>query len=359
MELSTRFAPGSRAELAEPPHGLGLIPAGILGLGSYVPERVLSNADLEAIVETSDDWIVSRTGIRERRIAARGESTASLAAEAGRRALADAGIAADQLDLVIVATTTADAPFPSTASLVQAAIGANRAAAFDLSAACSGFIYALVTACQFVRAGAYRNVLVIGAETLSRIVNWEDRTTCVLFGDGAGAAVVGSVAPGEGLLAFDLGSDGAGADFLSVTPGGRGHELTTGSSNELRHSIRMAGQEVFKFAVRVLDESSRRTIARAGLEVSEVDLFVPHQANVRIIDAAARRLELEPRQLFSNVHRYGNTSAASIPLALVEARAEGRLRSGDRVVLVGFGAGLAWASCALVWSLPAVEAQSA
>jgi 3-oxoacyl-[acyl-carrier-protein] synthase-3 len=332
-------------------------PSGILGLGSYAPERVLTNHDLERIVETSDEWIVTRTGIRERRVAAPGETTADQATHAGRQALADSGIPAAEIDLVIVATVSADQPFPAVASIVQDRLGCTRAAAFDLGAGCSGFIYALATASQFVQTGLYRYVLVIGAETLSRITNWRDRTTCVLFGDGAGAAVVGPTPSGQGFHSFDLGSDGAGAELLAVNPGGWGHTLATGSDEPLKQSIRMAGAEVFKFAVRVLEESTLRVLARAGVDPEELDLLVPHQANTRIIDAAAKRLNLSPERVFSNVERYGNTSAASIPIALTEARDQGRLRPGDRVALVGFGAGLSWASCALTW-VEAAGAQS-
>jgi len=321
----------------------------MLGLGSCAPERVLTNADLTRIVDTSDEWIFSRTGIRERRIASPGESTADLALRAAERALADAGVPARDLDLVIVATVTADNLFPACSSLVQDRLGAARAGAFDLAAGCSGFIYGLAVGAQFVRTGAYRRVLVIGAERLSRITNWRDRATCVLFGDGAGAAVLGPVAEGAGFHSFDLGSDGSGGPLLSVNPGGWGHELTTGAEEELSQSIFMAGGEVFKFAVRVVEESSRRALEQAGMTVEDVDLFVPHQANIRIIDAAARRLGVPDERVFANVHRYGNTSAASIPLALDEARVAGRLNPGDRVLLVGFGAGLSWASCLVTW----------
>jgi 3-oxoacyl-[acyl-carrier-protein] synthase III len=324
--------------------------AGILGLGSYAPERVLTNQELEQMVETSHDWIFSRTGIVERRIAHPDESCADLACRAAERALADARLSGAEIDLVIVATATADAPFPATACLVQDRIGAVRAGAFDLGAACAGFIYALAAGSQFVRTGFYNRVLVVGAEILSRIVNWRDRSTCVLFGDGAGAMVLGPVGEGEGFLAFDLGSDGGGADMLAVEPGGWGHPITTGAETALHQSIRMSGNEVFKFAVRAIEESTRRTLALAGLSPRDLDLFVPHQANSRIIDAAAKRLGLDERRVFSNVQRYGNTSAASIPLALDEARAEGRLRHGDTLAMVGFGAGLSWASCVLNWT---------
>jgi 3-oxoacyl-[acyl-carrier-protein] synthase-3 len=325
-------------------------PAGILGIGSFAPERVLTNRDLERMVETSDEWITTRTGIRERRIAHPEERTSDLACKAAARALADAEVEPGELDLVIVATVTSDQLFPATSNVVQDQLGASRAAAFDLSAGCSGFIYGLATGAQFIQSGLYRRVLVVGAERLSRITNWRDRTTCVLFGDGAGAAVLGPVGERDGFLSFDLGSDGSGAELLAVDPGGWGHALTTGADTELVHSIRMAGQEVFKFAVKVLEDSTRRSLERAGLSVEDLDLLIPHQANNRIIDAAAKRLGLDESHVFSNVERYGNTSAASIPLALVEARDAGRIHPGDTLGLVGFGAGLSWASCVLNWT---------
>jgi 3-oxoacyl-[acyl-carrier-protein] synthase III len=351
MESLTRSASRLLTQPAVSGGGyLGLRPTGILGLGSHVPERVLSNRDLEEIVETSNDWIVSRTGILERRIAAPEQMTSDLACGAAERALADAGLTGDDIDLVIVATVTGDYPFPATSSIVQHRVGASRASAFDLGAGCSGFIYALAAGAQFVQTGFYRHVLVIGAETLSRIVNWRDRATCVLFGDGAGAAVLGPVGDGEGFLSFDLGSDGGGADLLVVECGGWGHPVTTGSHNEVRQSIRMSGQEVFKFAVRVIEDSTRRALERAGLTADDIDCLVPHQANTRIIDAAAKRLGLGEDRVYSNVQRYGNTSAASIPLALDEACKEGRIHPGDTVAMVGFGAGLSWASCVVKWT---------
>lgn len=351
MESSTRSTTALLSEPAPVQGAAGLLrPAGILGLGSYAPERVLTNTDLEQIVDTSDEWIVTRTGISERRIAAEGESTADLSCRAAARALEDAGVRPEEIDLVIVATVTGDYLFPATASVVQDRLGCKKAAAFDQAAGCSGFIYALATAAQFVQTGLYRYVLVVGAERISAITNWRDRSTCVLFGDGAGAAVVGPVGSGEGFLSFDLGSDGSGAEMLIVEKGGWGHPLTTGSHEAIDRSIRMAGGEVFKFAVKVVGESTERALQRAGLAVADIDLFVPHQANIRIIDAAAKRLGIDESRVYSNVHKYGNTSAASIPLALDEARGEGRLRPGDTLALVGFGAGLSWASCIVTWT---------
>jgi len=355
MESLTRSGSGLRAEpaLATAPLVLPasrVRTAGILGLGCHVPERVLTNSDLERMVETSDEWIVSRTGISERRIAAPTEATSDLAVQAARRAMADAGLSGEDLDLIIVATITGDYPFPATANLVQHALGARRAGAFDLSAGCAGFIYGLAVAAQFIEAGLYQRVLVVGAEIISRFVDWKDRSTCVLFGDGAGAAVLGPVADGEGFLSFDLGSDGGGAEMLLVDSGGSRNPTSAETVAGDRHSIRMVGSEVYKFAVRVIDESTRRSLDRAGLTVDDIDCFVAHQANIRIIDAATKRLRLDESRVFNNVHRYGNTSAASIPLALEDARSQGRLRAGDTVALVGFGAGLSWASCILNWS---------
>src|SRR5688500_4420566 len=261
--------------------------AGIYGLGSYVPERCLTNADLERMVETSDEWIMTRTGISERRIVAENEATSDLAYEAAVRALDHAGLAAADLELIIVGTATPDMLFPSVSSIVQDRLGASRAAAFDLGAACSGFIYGLATAAQFVQTGMYRHVLVIGADALSRWVNWHDRSTCVLFGDGAGAAVVGPVAPGEGMLSFDLGSDGSGGGLLCVEAGGSRLPASAETVAQLQHTIRMNGSEVFKFAVRVIEDSTRRALARAGMTTADIDCLIAHQANIRILDAAA------------------------------------------------------------------------
>ncbi|MBP2642184.1 MAG: fabHA [Firmicutes bacterium] len=322
---------------------------GIIGLGTYVPEKVLTNADLEKIVETNDKWIVERTGIRERRIADPTMATSDLATIAAKKALEDAGVTADEIDLIIVATATPDMFFPSTACLVQANLEANHAAAFDLAAGCSGFVYGLITGSQFIKAGLYKKVLVIGAEVLSRIIDWTDRGTCVLFGDGAGAAVLGETENGYGILAADLGADGTGGDFLKMPAGGSRIAASKESLENGLHYLQMAGNEVFKFAVKVMGESAVKSLSAAGLTSEEVDLLIPHQANIRIIQSAAKRLKLSMEKVAVNVDKYGNTSAASIPLALREAIDEGRVKDGDTLVLVGFGAGLTWASCVLKW----------
>lgn len=323
--------------------------AGIIGLGTYAPARVLTNHDLERMVETNDEWIRERTGIVERHIAAPDEATSDLGLEAARRALADAGVAATDIDLVIVATATPDTIFPATACLIQDRLGARRAGAFDLAAGCSGFIYGLAVAREFVAAGSCDRVLVIGSETLSRITNWKDRSTCVLFGDGAGAAVVAPVARG-GILAARLGADGAGAGLLQLPAGGSRRPATLDSVEEGLHYLQMNGREVFKFAVRVIPEATREVLSEAGRSEDELDVLIPHQANVRIIEAAAKRLGLSPEQVVVNVDRYGNTSTASIPLALEDAVMDGRIGTGDLVVMVAFGAGLTWAAMAMEWT---------
>lgn len=301
------------------------------------------------MVETSDQWIRERTGIVERRIAASNEATSDFGFEAARRALDDAGLSAKDVDLIIVATATPDTIFPATACLIQDRLGASRAGAFDLGAGCSGFIYGLAAARQFVAAAACERVLVIGSETLSRIVNWEDRSTCVLFGDGAGAAVVAPVARG-GILATCLGSDGAGGPLLQVPAGGSRRPASAETVAEGLHCLKMNGREIFKFAVRIIPEATREVLAQSGRIESELDLLVTHQANIRIIEAAAKRLGLPPERVVVNVDRYGNTSAASIPLALKDAVNEGRLKEGDLVVMVAFGAGLTWAAAAVEWN---------
>lgn len=322
---------------------------GIIGVGSYAPEKVITNKDLEKIVETSDEWIVSRTGIKQRHVVEPGIATSDLAAQAAERALADAGVTADEIDLIIVATATPDMLFPSTACLVQDKIKASNAAAFDLSAGCSGFAYGLVTGSQFIRTGLYKKVLVIGAEALSTILDWSDRNTCVLFGDGAGAAVLGEVPAGYGILGADLGADGSGGELLKIPAGGSRIPATRESVDQRLHHLQMSGNDVFKFAVKVMGEAAIKALDNSGLSHSDVDCLIPHQANIRIIQSAAKRLKLPMEKVIVNVDKYGNTSAASIPLAMDEAIKEGRLKNDDIIVLVGFGAGLTWASCVIKW----------
>ncbi len=324
--------------------------AAITGWGISVPERVLTNHDLERMVETSDEWIVSRTGIRERRIVSSDDSTTSLATEAARNALAKAGCTADDIDLIVVATATPDDFLVSQACLVQAEIGGN-AAAFDVGAACAGFVTALSVGTQFVNGGVYNRALVIGVDTLTRYVDYTDRGTCVLFGDGAGAVVIEQTDEKRGLLSTELGADGAGHKHLYV-PGWA--QLVPESADifpDTRPHLQMNGREVFKFAVQVMGEAASNSIAKAGLTLEDVDLLIPHQANLRIIDAAARRLQLPMDKVWVNVDRYGNTSAASVPIALAEAADAGALKEGDNVVLVAFGAGLAWAAGLVRWGV--------
>lgn len=314
-----------------------------------VPSEILTNADLEKMVDTTDEWITTRTGIKERRIAAAHEATSDLATKAGELALRNAGVAADELDLVIVATVTPDMSFPATACIVQMNLGATNAAVFDLSAGCSGFVYALDIATRTVESGAYHRVLVIGADVLSRITDWTDRSTCVLFGDGAGAAVVGPVEQGRGLLATDLGAVGADGHFLTLPAGGSRRPATLETVEGKEHYIHMQGNEVYKFAVRVMGETVQRSLKKCDLTPEDIDVFVPHQANIRIIDAACKRLGISNDKVFVNVQSYGNTSAASVPIALYETFHAGRINDGDIVALVGFGAGLTWASAILRW----------
>lgn len=326
-----------------------LRPVGVIGTGKYVPERILNNAELEKMVETNDEWIVSRTGIRERHIAAPEQATSDLAYEASVKALAAAGLKPEELDLIIVATITPDTSFPSTACILQDKLGAKKAAAFDLSAACSGFVYSLAAATGFIQNGMYNNALIIGADTLSRITDYTDRNTCVLFGDGAGAVVLGEVAQGRGFQSFDLGAEGAGGDLLKLPAGGSRLPSSPETVENKLHFISMNGRDVFKFAVRVMGSATEEVLRKAELTKDDIDLFIPHQANIRIIQSAMQRLNLSEDRVMINVDKYANTSAASIPLALVEAYEEGRIKEGDRVVMVGFGGGLTWGGAALIW----------
>lgn len=324
---------------------------GILGTGSYVPQKVVTNADLEKIVDTSDEWIRTRTGIKERRIAPEDMASSDMAYQAGLKALESSGISAEELDLIIVATVTPDTSFPSTACRLQDRLGASRAAAFDISAACSGFLYGVATATQFIRTGMYRHILVVGVECLSKITNWKDRNTCVLFGDGAGAVVLGGVEEGYGFLAFELGADGSGGDLLTVPGGGSRLPLSAEVIRREQHYIQMNGKEVFKFAVRMMEQVSESVIHKAGLSKDDVQFLVPHQANLRIIDAARKRLQLSEDRVVVNVDRYGNMSSASIPVALDEAVRDQRISRGDVIVFVGFGGGLTWGGSVMRWNL--------
>ncbi|AUS26144.1 3-oxoacyl-ACP synthase [Paenibacillus polymyxa] len=326
-----------------------LRPVGVIGTGKYVPEKILTNKDLEEIVETSDEWIVSRTGIQERHIAAPEQATSDLAYEAAVKALESAGMTAQDLDLIIVATVTPDMAFPSTACILQDKLGAKGAAAFDLSAACSGFVYGLATATSFIKTGIYNNALIIGADCLSRITDYTDRNTCVLFGDGAGAVVIGEVPEGRGFQSFDLGAEGAGGTLLKLEAGGSRLPASADTLENKQHYIYMNGREVFKFAVRVMGTATVDVLEKAGLSKDDIDLFVPHQANIRIIQSAMQRLDLPEEKVVINVNKYANTSAASIPLALVEAAEEGRMKEGDRILMVGFGGGLTWGASVLIW----------
>ena len=324
--------------------------AGILGTGFYVPEKIMTNADLEKIVETSDEWIVERTGIKERRIAEDNQPMSDLALRAAKAALADAGVAAEDLDLIIVATLTSDRIIPSTACMIQNLLGAKHAAAFDLSAACSGFAYAASVAAQFIETGAYKKALVIGAETLSKYINWEDRNTCVLFGDGAGAAVLGQVEEGYGIISFDLGSDGSGGDAIQIPSSGSLMPVSKESIDQKLNLIHMNGRDVFKFAVKAMGKTVKNSLAKIDMPQEKIDWLVPHQANIRIIESAAKRLSMPMDKVIVNIHKYGNMSAACIPIALAEAAAAKRFKKGDIIALSGFGAGLTWASCIIRWS---------
>ena len=330
-------------------HGFVGRSCSITSVGSYVPERVLTNAHLEKIVDTTDEWITSRTGIRERRMAAESEYTSDMAASAARRAIEKAGIQPEQIDLIIVATITPDMMFPATACLVQQKIGARRAAAFDIEAACSGFIYALEIGQHFIMARTYETVLVIGAERLSSIVNWKDRNTCVLFGDGAGAAILQHRPDAHGLLTACMGADGEKAMLLCMPAGGSRIPATTDSVEAGLHHLQMDGKETFKNAVTAMCTAAQEALRRCELSISQMRLVIPHQANQRIIDAVGERLGATKEQVFVNVDKYGNTSAASVAIALDEAVTQGRIQRGDLVLLVVFGAGLTWAAAVIEW----------
>ena len=323
--------------------------AKITGTGSSLPEKVLTNFDLERMVETTDEWIVARTGIRERRIAVEGEYTSTFASAAALKALEAAGVSADQIDLIVVGTLSPDFPFPATACIVQQNIKATNAVCFDVSAACSGFIYALATAEKFMRAGGVKKALVIGAEVLSRIVDWTDRNTCLLFGDGAGAVVLEAVEGESGILSTHLHSDGNYWDILYQKGAGSRHPATKENLDERLVYLTMHGNEVFKYAVRAMGEVALEALAANGLTTADVSLFIPHQANQRIVDSVGKRLSIGADRVYVNLDRYGNTSAASIPIALDEASRGGRIKEGDLVLLDAFGGGLTWGAAAVRW----------
>jgi 3-oxoacyl-[acyl-carrier-protein] synthase III len=326
-----------------------MIRARITGTGSALPEKVLTNFDLEKMVETTDEWIVARTGIRERRIAVEGEYTSTFASAAALRALEAAGVAASEIDLIVVGTLTPDFPFPATACIVQQSIGASNAVCFDLSAACSGFIYALATAEKFILSGSVKKALVIGAEVLSRIIDWSDRNTCLLFGDGAGAVVLEAVEGENGILSTHMHSDGNYWDILYQKGCGSRNPATQQNLDERLVYLTMHGNEVFKYAVRAMAEVAQEALEANAMSAGDISLFIPHQANQRIVDSVGKRLSLTSDQVFVNLDRYGNTSAASIPIALDEACRAGRVKEGDIVLLDAFGGGLTWGAALLRW----------
>ncbi|WP_010631328.1 beta-ketoacyl-ACP synthase III [Sporolactobacillus vineae] len=307
--------------------------AGILGMGKYVPDRVLTNFDLEKMMDTNDEWIRTRTGIEERRIADKETNSSDMAYAAAKKAIDHSGLTVSDIDMIIVATITPDRPFPSVACMIQNRLGAEKIPAMDISAACSGFIYGIVTAKQFIDTKAYQHILVVGVEKLSKITDWEDRSTAVLFGDGASAAVVGPVSEGKGILSFELGADGSGGQYLY----------------QEGNYIKMNGREVFKFAVRKMGECAVDVVKKAGLKKKDIDFLIPHQANIRIMEASRERLEIPEDKMIKTVQKYGNTSSSSIPLALTDALEEGKIKDGDLVVLVGFGGGLTWGGLTMRW----------
>jgi 3-oxoacyl-[acyl-carrier-protein] synthase-3 len=327
----------------------GLRTVSIAGTGSYLPSRILTNQELAGRVDTTDEWIVSRTGMRERRLAEENEATSDMAAEAARRALQDAGVRASEVDLLIVATITPDLPFPNTGCLVQSKIGAVHAACMSLEAACSGFVYALDVGRQFIATGAAQTVLVVGAEKMSSILDWKDRTTCVLFGDGAGAAVLKATGAPRGILTSVLGSDGTLSELLKVPAGGSRQPTTEQTVRDRQHFLKMNGREVYKYAVTHMTRAARTALARAGLSIHDIRWVIPHQANLRIISAVAERLEAPLDRFVVNVEKYGNTSGASVGIAIDEAARDGRLQKGDLVLLLVFGGGFTWGAMVLEW----------
>ena len=325
------------------------ISAGIIGVGMYAPEKVLTNAELAGMLNVTEEWIESMSGIRERHIAAPSQAASDLGAIAAQRALARAGVSPDEVDLIIVSTSTPDMQFPSTACIIQERLGIKNIPAFDLTAVCSGFVYALTVGAQFIANEFSRTVLVIGTEAVSRVINWSEKETCMLIGDGAGAVVLRQVPAGYGVLSAKLGADGSGASFMMVPAGGARMPVTAEVLEKKMNKIQMNGSEVFKFAMKMLPEVTEQALALANLRTEELKLIIPHQANRRIIEAAARRMELPMEKFMVNVERYGNTSSATIPIALHEALETGRIESGDLIALTGFGGGLAWGSLIMRW----------
>jgi 3-oxoacyl-[acyl-carrier-protein] synthase-3 len=323
--------------------------AGILGTGTALPERVLTNQDLEKMVDTSDEWITTRTGIKERRLAAPHENTSMLCVQAARKALDMAAIKPADLDLIICATISPDMPLPATAAFIQRDLGAPPCCAFDLAAACTGFLFGVTVADQFIRTGRFRYALVIGAELLSRFVDYQDRATCVLFGDGVAAGVMGPVSPPSGILAEEMHTEGAFADHLYIPAGGTALPASHKTVEGREHYIKMRGNELFKVAVRGMEEVSRRVLEKAGVSVEELDLFIPHQANQRITDAVQERLGVSPDKVYSNISRVGNTSSASIPICLDECVRSGRVKKGDLILMSAFGAGVTWGAVLMRW----------
>ncbi len=324
--------------------------AHIIGWGKYIPTNVLTNEDLAKTVDTNDGWIRERTGIAERRIASSKETTAMMAIHAAEEALEVADISPTEIDLVIVATATPEYPFPATACLVQDAIGAEHAGAFDLEAGCSGFMYGVSVAAGMIRGDLYKTVLVVGSETLSRVIDWTDRATCVLFGDGAGAFVIRASPEPGGVLSSVLGSDGSGGELLMIPGGGSKYPPGPETVTSKMHTIKMNGRAVYRFATRVMATASKEVAQKAGWQFEDINLFIPHQANLRIIASAAKAMNLTDAKVFVNLEKYGNTSAASIPIALCEAIDAGKVKPGDNVLMVGFGAGLTWGACAVQWT---------
>ena len=321
---------------------------GIIGLGDYLPKKILTNKDLEKMVDTSDEWITTRTGIKERHIVSKNEAASDLAIKAAKEALKGAAFKPQGLELIIVATITPDMQFPSVSCLVQKALGANRACCFDISAACAGFVYGIVTAQQFIASATFKNALVIGVEVLSAITDWQDRNTCVLFGDGAGAAVLTEVKSG-GILSTYLGSDGSQSELLMLPGGGSRHPASHQTVEKRMHYIKMRGNELFKLAVKIMADAAQQALARAGLKCQDIDCLIPHQANIRILLAVAKKLGLPQGKIFLNIEKYGNMSSASTAIALCEAVKHGRVKKGDIVLLDAFGAGLVWGACVIKW----------